>query len=127
MFEFEQCDFERHSGSKVATIIPKRDVDASTKAAAPNKANGKPRDQLTDTRHLALEAQREEAESSRRWDFSFADAQAIGTRRDVFPGDDTKEMQRARACRIRKQLAKPRTRNQLADACAASPSGTERQ
>jgi AAA domain len=106
-FEFEQFDFERRSGSKVTTIIPKRDFEASTKAAATtSKANGQARDHLTDTQHLAVEALREEAETSRRWDFSFADAQAIWTRRDVIPGDDSKEMQRSRACRIRKQLAK---------------------
>ena len=101
-FEFEQFTFKRKSGANVSTIIPKRDFDASTKAAAvtPSKPNGKARDQLTDTQHLAVEALREEAETSRRWDFSFADAQAIWTRRDVIDGDLPAEPLRKRACRF---------------------------
>jgi AAA domain len=105
-FEFEQFEFERQSGSSVSTIIPKRDFEVSTTSPAATKANGKARDHLTDTQHLALEALREEAETSKRWDFSFADAQAVWVRRDVIDGDLKDDQQRWRACRIRKQLAK---------------------
>jgi AAA domain len=106
-FEFEQFDFQRQSGSTVSTIIPKRDFEASTKAIAPtSKANGKALDGLTDTQHLALEALREEAKTFKRWDFSFADAQAIWTRRDVIQNDLDDKARVRRAYRLRQQLAK---------------------
>jgi hypothetical protein len=103
-FEFEQFEFQRRTGATVKTLVPLRDRLASTEAPPKPKGNGRLR--LTDTQHLAIEALRDDAAVSKRWDFSFADAQALWTNRDVISADTDRKDQQTRASRLRKQLAK---------------------
>lgn len=103
-FELELYEFDARNGAKATTLIPQRVHDAPAQEV--NKPNGKARDRLNDEQTLALQALREEAESTRCWDFPFADAQAIWVRRDAISDDLDEEAQRKRSWRLRQQLAK---------------------
>ena len=102
-FRLEQVELGKDADGDPITTCVVREGEAHRAAPAKRK-----RGDLSVMQALAIQALRDEAETSKRWDFSFADAQTLWIRRGVIATGADEAGLRKRAFRLRQQLANRR-------------------